>query len=201
MGQGYRRWRPRAAGRVVRGCTWYDRPGPVRGCARSKCPAGSGPGSHCRRDAPAGSVLPTPTRDRTRNYLGRRSRGRERTSTRGWSESGIPDPAHEPNNWVFGQQAWWTVGTAALICSSFFSDVNALRYRGAFSRPAHGARSAAPWRRQAVRPGRSGVGRARRRTPRPSRSDWTTRAAATRSGSRVTVPASQSTYEGSNAAI
>ena len=48
---------------------------------------------------------------------------------------------------------------------------------------------------QAERPGRStrsGTGRARRRIPRRSSSAWTTRAAATSSGSRVTVPLSQS---------
>ena len=39
-----------------------------------------------------------------------------------------------------------------------------------------------------------------RTTPRSSRSAWTTRAAATSSGSRVIVRASQSTYDGSNAA-
>ena len=41
----------------------------------------------------------------------------------------------------------------------------------------------------------------RRPIPRASRSAWTTRAAATRSGSRVTVPATQSMYDGSKAAI
>ena len=34
-------------------------------------------------------------------------------STRGGSRRAIPDPDHEPNNWIIGQQAWWTVGTAA----------------------------------------------------------------------------------------
>lgn len=58
-----------------------------------------------------------------------------------------------------------------------------------------------PGDRQAERLGRAGAGCARRGTPRASRSPWTTRAAATRSGSRVTVLATQSMYDGSNAAI
>jgi len=52
-------------------------------------------------------------------------------------ESGIPGPVHEPSNWFFGQQAWWTVGTAALIArgliagDKFISILIAFRYRGA----------------------------------------------------------------------
>ena len=46
-----------------------------------------------------------------------------------------------------------------------------------------------------------GAGWGGRATPRASRSAWTTRAAATSSGSRVTVLATQSMYDGSKAAI
>lgn len=60
---------------------------------------------------------------------------------------------------------------------------------------------AVPEARQTLRTGRGGVGCARRPTPRASRSARITLAAATRSGSRVTVPATQSMYDGSKAAI
>src|SRR6185369_12618976 len=46
-----------------------------------------------------------------------------------------------------------------------------------------------------------GAGRGWRRMPRSSRSPWTARAAATRSGSREIVRASQSMYVGSKSAI
>ena len=89
---------------------------------------------------------------------------------------GIPDPAHEPSNWFFGQQAWWTVGTAAIIARG-----SEQQHQG--RPPVSEGDRAFPASTQAVRPPRSGVGRARRRTPRRSRSAWMTRAALTRSGS------------------
>ena len=91
---------------------------PVRGVVRGR----PRPSDAVRQDegliasvdrAPYG--LATPTRDRTGRFLGRRSRIRERTLRRGGSAQSISSPDHEPSNWFFGQQAWWTVGTAALI--------------------------------------------------------------------------------------
>ena len=94
----------------------------------------------------------------------------------------------------FGQQAWWTVGAAGLIQTSFAPrSPSGIGGRSRFSGQAS--------YRQSGRPGRSGVGCVRRTIPRWSRSSCMTRAAMVRSGSRWTARASQSMYDGSNAAI
>ena len=192
--------RARRAGRCVAA------PGtgvPVR-CAGAPdhraCPDGTRVPLPAPRTGP--SVLPTPTRDRTGNEPGASvtEQGTDVVSRK--VRARIPGPVHEPSNWALGHQAWWTVGTAALI-RSFIQRTIALRYRGAISRSGDRSRRSA---REAVVVRRSGPaapasgGRGAGRPGDPGRA-WTTRAAATSSGSRVTVPASQSMYDGSNAAI
>ncbi len=193
-------------------------------------PACRGQGCHCPCSWGGRNVLHTPTRDRTGNkHLGRRSRIRKRTLSRGGSREGSRFPITSRVTGSFGHQARKSVGTAALIarsriiCHRSPSGIGGrsrISGRSAGSEPpirssrprrlartrasALRVRERAPgaWQRrhgrsgggdlQAVRPGRTGIGCDRRPTPRASRSAWMTRAAATSSGSRVTVPATQS---------
>jgi hypothetical protein len=105
---------------------------------------------------------------------------RERTLTRGGSREGSRTRITSRVTGSFGHQARKVDGTAALISHDFDRPPG---IRGAISHIRGG---------QALRDGRAGAGWARRATPRASRSAWTALAAATNSGSRVTVPATQS---------
>ena len=112
----------------------------------------------------------------------------------------IPVQVHEPSNRMTASRPGGPSGRQRSSASSLLSDNEALRYRGASSRPGR-----AYWPGAVRRPSfpqRSAVHArmAAALDPARSRSAWTTRAEAAMSGSRMTVPTSQSTYEGSNAA-
>ena len=137
---------------MVPPCTWYMGPVPVRVHARPSTPGELGQGCHCplprsvvmsciRRPA----IAPGQHPGASVTELDRDIRSRKVRSL----DLG---PAHEPNNRFFGQQAWWSVGTAALIDLFSFSGQNALRYRGAFSRPPPGSGGAARAFRGRARP-------------------------------------------------
>ena len=164
----------RASRFVARVRPTIERSGPGRGC-------------HCDHADGARTVPLTPTRDQTGGHLGCRSRNQGRTiGLEADSSRRISDLDHEPSNWTFDHQAWVTVGTAALI---------GIHQRQDRPPVSEGDRAFPADRRrcdQAERPRRSTLTWARRATPRTSRSAWITRAASTRSGSWLTVLATQS---------
>jgi hypothetical protein len=149
------------------------------------------------------------------NNLGRRSRinGRPAVADDG-SDATDPGPDHEPSNHgSFGQQARLRYGGAYRSRSfaphrsppeSTGGDRHVRRvWRRRRSSPPAGRLARRPDQAERLGgvPGRSRVDACSRRgIPRSSRSAWRTLAAATRSGSRVIVFASQSMYDGSNAA-
>jgi len=112
--------------------------------------------------------------------------------------SGAEDPGrdHEPSNHgSFGQQARPALRQSSSL-SFFRRSIDRLPVSGG-DRRFRVTQAVRPW----VLPTSVALATCSRRAiRRSSRSAWTTRAAATSSGSRVIVRASQSTYDGSNAA-
>ena len=108
--------------RVVRRGTWYDRPwsGALRAPDHRPGPR-PGRGCHCR-GVGRGVVFRVrrPAIEPGETWGVGHGTGHGRSTEEG-SDRGIPGPAHEPSNWFFGQQAWWTVGTAALIARAHSS--------------------------------------------------------------------------------
>ncbi len=76
-------------------------------------------------------LLPTPPRDRTGKYLGRRSRNWKRTLDRGRFGREIPDPDHEPSNWTSANGPGDRRGGSSH--PNFIRVMVASRYRGAIS--------------------------------------------------------------------
>ena len=102
--------------RAVHPRTWYGRP-TGGACVRPTFePDAGGRTFHCPLYVIGRSVLPTPTRGRTGNqHLGRRSRIRKRTLSRGGSREGSRLPLTSRVTGSFGHQARKAVGLAALI--------------------------------------------------------------------------------------
>ena len=152
-------------------------------CVRGRCadaPDHRPPPSRTTVPLPSGRhrayLAATPTRDRTRRSLGRRSRNWKRTfdprkvrDDRSRFQLTSRVTGHRPTGLVDRR------GGSAYL--AFIRVAIALRYRRAISRLRDRAG------RQAVLPRRSPAGWDRRATPRRSRSAWMTRAAPTRSGS------------------
>ena len=172
--------------------TWYGRPRVVRGCARPSTPARTGRRGHCpgrrtglmfclRRPAiepgtsPGASVTEQETDARSRRF-----------------ERGIPDPDHEPSNRIIrpsgpeDRRDGSTHRPLGYIIERIERPPG-IRGRSRVSRAGSGAgASGRSGRGGSASGGRDGRPRVGRGPP------GSTRAAATSSGSRVTVPATQS---------
>ena len=201
----------------MRGCTWYGRPALVRRCAQpSRRIFGTSRSLRCVD----GRAYLAPSRNATnpgRTWGVGHGSGKAFGSLDDGSSAADPGPGHEPNNRII-RPAGLGRGTAELIApvhlaasqialGSSGSDLpfpaRCRRNPGLVGRWGRRApRAPIRRRRQAVRPLPDELtgGRSCRTTPLTSRSSRTTRAAATRSGSRVIVVASQSMYDGSKAA-
>ena len=196
--------KPIGDGRPVRAGTWYGRPTDGASARPTIDPGHFGTRVPLPCVAGWPSMRHKPTRDRTGDSTWGVGHGTGNgRSPRGGSREGSRAPLTSRVTGSFGHQARKAAGLAGLIdtgAETSFAPI-ALRISGGrSSRPGdHGPRRlGGPY---AERVARAGAGCVRRGTPLESRSVWTTRAAATSSGSRVTVPATQSMYDGSNAAI
>ena len=106
-------------------------------------------------------------------------------STRGGSGRRIPGPVHEPNNWTSANRPGDRRGGSSHPNSSASCSPSVIGGRSRFSVPVGPDQALRVVVRCSV------LGWTRRATLRRSRSAWMTRAALTRSGSWLTVPATQ----------